>query len=126
VVHVRETAVVEELAYEAEDAEQAHAAVVAHLDRLAAQNIAATGQVLTSVGDHAGAGRALARHATDVGARAVALGRSRRGPAAQFGDGSFTSALIHAATCTVVLLQRDEAPDTLTASMLHELSGKAV
>ncbi|TCC64726.1 MFS transporter [Kribbella pittospori] len=125
VVHVRETAVVEELALDAEDAEQAHAAVVAHLDRLAAHHIAATGQVLTSVGDHAAAGRALARHATDVGARAIALGRSPRGPAAQFSDGSITSAVTHAATCTVILLEPDKDPDTLTASRLRELRDTA-
>ncbi|MFG1626837.1 MFS transporter [Kribbella sp. NPDC049227] len=125
VVHVRETAVVEELALDAEDAEQAHAAVAAHLDRLAAHHIAATGQVLTSVGDHAAAGRALARHATDVGARVIALGRSPRGPVAQFGDGSITSAVTHAATCTVILLEPDKDPDTLTAARLRELRDRA-
>ncbi|TCC43813.1 MFS transporter [Kribbella capetownensis] len=125
VVHVRETAVVEELALDAEDAEQAHAAVVGHLDRLAAHHIAATGQVLTSVGDHAAAGRALARHATDVGARAIALGRSPRGPVAQFSDGSITSAVTHAATCTVILLEPDKDPDTLTESRLRELRDTA-
>jgi nucleotide-binding universal stress UspA family protein len=105
VVHVRETAVVEELAIDAEDAEHAHAAVQDHLDRLFAQGIAATGQVLTSVGDHAAAGRVLAQHADDVDARTIAVGRSPRGPVAQFADGSFTSALTHAAARTVVLVE---------------------
>ncbi|WP_405066424.1 MFS transporter [Kribbella sp. NBC_01510] len=105
VVHVLETAVVEELAIDAEDAEQAHAAVLDHLDRLFAQGIAATGQVLTSLGDHAAAGRVLAQHADDVDARTIAVGRSPRGPVAQFADGSFTSALTHAAARTVVLVE---------------------
>jgi MFS family permease/nucleotide-binding universal stress UspA family protein len=115
VVHVRETAVVEELAIDAEDAEQAHSAVLGHLDRLAAQGIAATGQVLTSVGDHAAAGRVLAQHADDVDARVIAVGRSPRGPGAQLADGSFTTAVTHAAARTVVLLEPGKAPHQVTA-----------
>ncbi|MGY5050740.1 MFS transporter [Streptomyces sp. 900105755] len=121
VVHVRRTAVVEELAADTETPDEARAAVVAHLDRLAAQGVAATGQILDSVGDHAAAGRVLARHAAEVHARAVAVGRSPRGPLAQFADGSLTSALTHAATCTVVLLDPADAPLPLTASTLVEL-----
>jgi MFS transporter, ACDE family, multidrug resistance protein len=115
VVHVRETAVVEELAIDAEDAEQAHSAVRGHLDRLAAQGIAATGQVLTSVGDHAAAGRLLAQHADDIDARVIAIGRSPRGPVAQFADGSFTTAVTHTAARTVVLVEPGNAPYRLTA-----------
>ena len=115
VVHVRETAVIEELAIDAEEAEQAHAAVLSHLDRLAAQGIAATGQVLTSVGDHAAAGRVLAQHAADIDASIIAVGRSPRGPLAQFADGSFTTAVTHAANRTVVLLEPGKAPYPLTA-----------
>ncbi|SED71285.1 MFS transporter [Streptomyces sp. Ag109_O5-10] len=121
VVHVQRTAVVEELAADTETRDEARAAVVAHLDRLAAQGVAATGQILDSVGDHAAAGRVLARHAAEVHARAVAVGRSPRGPLAQFADGSLTSALTHAATCTVVLLDPADAPLPLTASTLVEL-----
>ncbi|MER7841613.1 MFS transporter [Streptomyces sp. NPDC096040] len=121
VVHVQRTAVVEEQAADTETAEQARAAVTAHLDRLAAQGFAATGQILDSVGDHAAAGRVLARHAAEVHARAVAVGRSPRGPLAQFADGSLTTALAHAATCTVVLVDPTDAPLRLTASTLVEL-----
>jgi MFS transporter, ACDE family, multidrug resistance protein len=124
VVHVRETAVVEEMAIDAEDREAAREAVAAHLDRLAGHGIAATGQVLTSVGDHAAAGRALAQHAADVDARLVAVGRSPRGPAAQFADGSFTTALTHAASTTVVLVRPDESPHELTAAAMAELRGQ--
>ncbi|MFJ5642160.1 MFS transporter [Streptomyces sp. NPDC093223] len=121
VVHVQRTAVVEEQAADTETTEEARAAVTAHLDRLAAKGFAATGQVLDSVGDHAAAGRVLARHAADVHARAVAVGRSPRGPLAQFADGSLTTALAHAATCTVVLVDPADAPRPLTASALAEL-----
>ncbi|MEW1780001.1 MFS transporter [Streptomyces sp. NPDC086777] len=121
VVHVQRTAVVEETAADTETPDEARAAVVAHLDRLAAQGFTATGQILDSVGDHAAAGRVLARHAADVHARAVAVGRSPRGPLAQFADGSLTTALAHAATCTVVLVDPADAPLPLTASTLVEL-----
>jgi ACDE family multidrug resistance protein len=114
VVHVRETAVVEELAIDAEDAEQAHSTVLGHLDRLAAQGIAATGQVLASVGDHAAAGRVLAQHADDIDARIIAVGRSPRGPVAQFADGSFTTAVTHTAARPVVLIEPGKAPYRLT------------
>ncbi|MFJ5261751.1 MFS transporter [Streptomyces sp. NPDC088387] len=121
VVHVQQIAVVEGQSARAEDEKTGRAAVTAHLDRLAAQGLTATGQLLTSVGDHAAAGRALARHAADVGARVVAVGNSPRGPLAQFADGSFTSALTHTATCTVVLVDPGAAPRELSADTLAEL-----
>jgi ACDE family multidrug resistance protein len=121
IVHVRETVVMPDLAVDTEDAEHARAAVCAHLDRLAGHGIAATGQILTSVGDHAAAGRALAQHAADVDARTVAVGRSPRGPVAQFTDGSFTTALTRAAATTVVLVRTDEEPHELTADAMAAL-----
>ncbi|MCT2548070.1 MULTISPECIES: MFS transporter [Streptomyces] len=125
VVHVQQTAVIEEQAVETETADQARAAVTAHLDRLTAHGIAATGQILTSVGDHAAAGRALARHAADVHARTVAIGHSPRGPVMQFADGSFTTALTHAAACTVILVEPDSTPRPLTTDALAELRNSA-
>ncbi|WP_405995968.1 MFS transporter [Streptomyces sp. NBC_00986] len=121
VVHVQLTALVEELAADTETPEQARAAVTAHLDRLAEQGVPATGQILTTVGDHSAAGRVLARHATDTGARAIAVGRSPHGPLTQFAEGSFTTALTHAATCTVVLVETDNAPRHLTSATLPAL-----
>ncbi|GAA2989600.1 MULTISPECIES: MFS transporter [Streptomyces] len=126
VVHVRQTAVVEEQAVDTETDEQARAAVASHLDRLAAEGVTATGLILTGVGDHAAAGRALARHATAVGARTVAVGRSPRGALVQFADGSFTTALTHAAECTVVLVEADDTSRHLTADTLTELRGSTL
>lgn len=125
VVHVRETAVIEEQALDTEDADHARAAVLAHLDRLAAHGITATGQVLTSVGDHAAAGRVLAQYAADVEAHTIAVGRSPRGAVAQFTDGSFTAALTHAAACNVVLVEPGRTPHRLTAASLEELRTKS-
>ncbi|GHJ37015.1 MFS transporter [Streptomyces sp. TS71-3] len=120
VVHVHQTAVVEEQAVDTETFDQARAAVAAHLGRLTARGITATGQILGSVGDHAAAGRALAQHAADVQAATVAIGRSPRGPFAQFTDGSFTTALAHAAPGTVVLVDPDTEPRPLTAATLAQ------
>ncbi len=125
VVRVRETVVIEELAIDPEDAESARDAVAGQLDRLAAHGVAATGQILTSVGDHASAGRVLAAHAADVQARTVAIGRSPRGPVAQFADGSFTAALTHAAAGTVVLVDPATEPYELTAQSLAALRDPA-
>ncbi|HZC73722.1 MAG TPA: MFS transporter [Jatrophihabitans sp.] len=121
VVHVRETKVLEELALEPEDAEHAHAAVRAHLDRLRAQDCTVTGQVLTSVGDHATAALVLAEHAGGVAARAVAIGRSPRGSLAQFTDGSFSTTLTRAAPCSVLLLRPGAAPQPLSEHAFAEL-----
>ncbi|MFF4836668.1 MFS transporter [Streptomyces sp. NPDC001315] len=125
VVHVQQTAVVEEQATDTETLDQARAAVTAHLDRLTAGGTTAHGQILTSVGDHAAAGRALAQHADSVGARTIAIGRSPRGSLAQFADGSFTAALTHAARCTVVLVDTSHAPTPVTTANLKELRNSA-
>ena len=121
VVHVRETEVVEQQAVDAEEPEAARATVAAHLDRLASYGIEATGLVLHSVGDHATAGRVLALHAAEVDARAIALGRSPRGPVAQFADGSITAAVTGTSDRPVVLLVPGEEPASLTGASLEEL-----
>jgi nucleotide-binding universal stress UspA family protein len=123
VVRVRETVVIEELAVDPEDEDDARAAIADLLEHLTAHGIAATGQILRSVGDHAAAGRVLAQHADEVQARTVAVGRSPRGPASQFAEGSFTSALTHATTRTVVLVSPGATPHELTADVLPSLRG---
>jgi ACDE family multidrug resistance protein len=125
VVHVQQTAVVEDQAADTEPADAARNAVTRHLDRLAAQGVTATGQILVSVGDHAAAGRLLARHAARIDALAIAVGRSPRGPLTQFTDGSLTMALAHSAECTVVLVDPEHSPRTLTSDALTELRGSA-
>jgi MFS transporter, ACDE family, multidrug resistance protein len=125
VVHVQQTAVVEDQAADTEPADAARDAVTRHLDRLAGQGVTATGQILVGVGDHAAAGRLLARHAARIGARAIAVGRSPRGSLAQFTDGSLTMALAHSAECTVVLVDPEHGPRPLTSDTLTELRGSA-
>lgn len=71
---------VEEQAVEPESAEEARAAVSAHLARLAAHGVTASGQVLTSVGDHAAAGRVLAEHAARAARGLISRGCRGRSP----------------------------------------------
>jgi len=123
VVRVRETMVIEELAIDPESQQEAQAALDRLLDGLTSRGIAATGRILHSVGDHAAAGRALAAYADSVGARTVAVGRSPRGPASQFAEGSFTSALTHGTTRTVVLVSPGGTPRPLTADVLPSMRG---
>ena len=116
----------EDQAIDTEDADHARAAVLARLNRLAVHGITATGQVLTSIGDHDTAGRVLDQHAADVEAHPIAVGRSPRGPVAQFTDGGFTVALAHAAACNVVLVEPGRTPHRLTAESLDELRIKSL
>jgi MFS family permease len=113
VVQVRETRVLSEFAFEAEDEPTTRARLRAYLDRLEAAGIAATGHVLHSVGDHAAAGRALARHANALDARAVVVGPSVYGSAFQFADGSLTTALTNAAKVPVIFVRPGELPQPL-------------
>jgi MFS family permease len=122
IVHVLETAVVEELAVDSEDSVAARSLLQAHLDRVAETGTSATGLLLHSVGDHAAAGRVLARHLAEVSARLIAVGSSPRGPVAQFADGSITTALLAAAPCDVVLLRPDEPARALSPEALHQLA----
>jgi hypothetical protein len=76
------------------------------------------------MGGHDGAGgRVLAQHAVDIEARTVAVGRSPRGPASQFAEGSFTAALTHATSRTVVLVSPGATPHELTTDVLPTLRG---
>ncbi|MDQ0260620.1 MFS transporter [Sinomonas atrocyanea] len=80
VVHVRETEIIEELAVSPETEDEARAAVAGHMDRLAGAGLAVRGLVLHSVGDHAASAEVIARHAAQVGARAVVVRKVPHGP----------------------------------------------
>ena len=120
-VHIRETAVIEETAIDTEDPEAAAAGVQTHLDRLAKKGIAATGLVLHSVGDHASAGNVLAKHAADIEARSVVIGTSPHGRIQQLAEGSITSTLANKAGVPVLLIVPGEEPHELTAANLANM-----
>lgn len=120
-VHIRETAVVEETAIDSADPDAAAAAVRSHLDRLTKKGILATGLVLHSVGDHASAGNVLAKHAADIGARSVVIGSSPHGRIQQLAEGSITSTLVDKADVPVWLIVPGEEPHELVAGNLANL-----
>jgi MFS family permease/nucleotide-binding universal stress UspA family protein len=120
-VHIRETAVVEEAAIDIVDPDAAVAAVRRHLDRLAKNGILATGLVLHSVGDHASAGNVLAKHAADIGARSVVIGTSTHGRIQQLAEGSITSTLVDKLEVPVLLVVPGEEPKELMAGSLKYL-----
>ncbi|WP_052207560.1 MFS transporter [Sinomonas humi] len=95
IVHVRETEVLEELAISPESEDEARAAVAAHLARLGdggLDGLTARGLILHSVGDRAAAADVLARHAADVGARAIVLRDSARGTVVKHLEPSLSAA----------------------------------
>ncbi len=116
VVRIVETSIVEEFAVDRDDTGGAREKLVRQLDRLAEDDLAVTGVLLHSVGDHAAAGRLLARHAATVHARNVTIGPSPNGIAAQLAEGSLTHSLIAHATCSVVLLRPEDADGLLATT----------
>jgi MFS family permease len=121
VVRVHETTVVDESAIEYRGIDEAREAVETQLARLAAAGVPASGHILPTVGDHGTAGKALARHADEVDAVAVAVGRSTRGAVVQFAEGSFTSTLTRTAHCNVMLVDPDSEPHELNPGDLADL-----
>lgn len=119
-VHVHETTIVEEFAIDAADWGWERQALRRHIDWLTQHGSTASGLLLHSVGDHAAAGRVLARHANNVDARTVAIGNSPHGAAVQFAEGSLTHALIASARCPVVHLRPGTTARELTADDFGE------
>ncbi|AMM31072.1 MFS transporter [Sinomonas atrocyanea] len=113
VVHVRETEIIEELAVSPETEEEARAAVSAHVDRLAGTGLAVRGLVLHSVGDHAASAEALARHAAQVGARALVVRKVPHGPVSRHLGASLAAAADGAAAPELVVI--DLEPEASTA-----------
>ncbi|NHC13087.1 MFS transporter [Motilibacter sp. E257] len=109
VLHVHETAVVEDVATERETLEQARTTVSALLARLGEERVPARGFVLRSVGGHAAVGHTIAEHANRRAARAVAVGAPSHSGLGVLAEGSATATLSREAECTVVLVRPEPA-----------------
>lgn len=79
VVHVRETDVLGDQAADLESQAEAQRVVERHLQLLARRGVAATGEVVRTVGDHEDAAEAVLAAARRTGADALVLGRPRHG-----------------------------------------------
>ena len=110
VVHVRETAVVEELAIEPEDEQDARAACSATSTAWPPTACRPAGRCSTVSATTRPPAGSSPTTPTRSDARLVAVGPSPRGTAAQLAEGSLTTALTHADRRPVVLLEPDKEP----------------
>ncbi|GII85698.1 MFS transporter [Sphaerisporangium siamense] len=88
VLHAREGVVTGEAAADVESVDAARAAVRRHLRRLADQDVPAVGHVLLTAAGHGAAGRMVAEHANQLGARLIVIGAPSHGGVAALMDAS--------------------------------------
>jgi MFS transporter, ACDE family, multidrug resistance protein len=104
VLHALESAVTSEGSTGSEDASAAEATVRACVEKLAAQGTPALGKVLRGAADHGAAGRIVAEHANDSGARAIVIGAPSHGGLPALVDGAASRELWRHAQCDIVMI----------------------
>ncbi len=114
VVHAREAAVGSDVAVDGEDIAAARALVRRGLDELAAQQVAAEGQILLHAADHGAAGRMVAEYANAVRAATIVIGAPSHGGLSAGLDASMSHEVLRAAQSNVVIVNPD-APLSLGA-----------
>ena len=87
------------------------------LDRLAAHDVPAEGQILLHAADHGAAGRMVAEYANTVGASTIVVGAPTHGGLPALIDGSATRELWRHARSNVLIVNPD-APDGVPAEDL--------
>jgi nucleotide-binding universal stress UspA family protein len=115
VVHAQEGATAGDAGTDAEDLDTARTMVRAHLDRLAARDIPAQGQVLLHAAGHGTAGRMIAEYATTIGAATIVIGAPTHGGLPALMDASASQELWRHARSNVVIINPD-APRTPAAA----------
>jgi MFS transporter, ACDE family, multidrug resistance protein len=109
VVHAQEGATAGDAGIDAEDLDAARAVVGQHLDRLAARDVPAEGQVLLHAADHGTAGRLVAEYANDVRAVAIVLGAPTHGGLPALMDASASRELWRHARSNVLIINPQAA-----------------
>jgi ACDE family multidrug resistance protein len=104
VVHAQEGATAGDAGIDAESLDAARAVVGQHLERLAAREIPADGQVLLHAADHGTAGRLVAEYANDIGAVAIVIGAPTHGGLPALMDASASRELWRHAHSNVVII----------------------
>jgi MFS transporter, ACDE family, multidrug resistance protein len=107
VLHVLETDVIDGDAVDAETADAARQVVLRHVARVRAAGLTGDGQVLRSVGDHAGNGSRIARYARDHHARAVVVGSSREPGFSALVDADVTDVVVRESPSRVLVVPVD-------------------
>jgi MFS transporter, ACDE family, multidrug resistance protein len=104
VVHAQEGATAGDAGIDAEDLGAARAIVGRHLERLAAQDVPAEGNVLLHATDHGTVGRLVAEYANDIGAVAIVLGAPAHGGLQALMDASASRELWRHARSNVLIM----------------------
>ena len=104
VVHAQEGATAGDAGIDAEDLDAARAIVGRHLERLAARDVPAEGQVLLHAADHGTVGRLVAEYANDIGAVAIVLGAPAHGGLQALMDASASRELWRHARSNVLII----------------------
>jgi hypothetical protein len=104
VVHAQEGATAGDAGIDAEDLDAARAIVGRHLERLAAQDVPAEGQVLLHAADHGTVGRLVAEYANGIGAVAIVLGAPCHGGLQALMDASASRELWRHARSNVLIM----------------------
>jgi nucleotide-binding universal stress UspA family protein len=104
VVHAQEGATAGDAGIDAEDLDAARTVVGRHLERLAARDVPAEGQVLLHAADHGTAGRLVAEYANDIGAVAIVLGAPAHGGLPALMDASASRELWRHARSNVLII----------------------
>jgi ACDE family multidrug resistance protein len=115
-LHVLERPVTGEAAADGESLDAARATVREHLRQLAASGVPATGHVLLSAADHGTAGRMLAEHADQIGARLIVIGAPTHGGIAALMDASASRELGRHARCHIFIVNPALAPSDLSGT----------
>jgi predicted MFS family arabinose efflux permease/nucleotide-binding universal stress UspA family protein len=104
VVHAQEGATAGDAGIDAEDLDAARAIVGRHLERLAARDVPAEGQVLLHAADHGTVGRLVAEYANNIGAVAIVLGAPAHGGLPALMDASASRELWRHARSNVLIM----------------------
>ncbi len=125
VVHTQEEAAAGGVAIDGETLDAVRAMVRGHLDRLAARNVPAEGQILLHAADHGAAGRMVAEYANTVGASTIVVGAPSHGGLTALVDGSASRELWRHARSDILVVNpdaprtRDEPSDRADAELLR-------
>ncbi len=125
VVHTQEEATAGDVAIDGESLDAAQAMVRSHLDRLAARQVPAQGQVLLHAADHGAAGRMVAEYANTVGARTIVVGAATHGGLPALMDASASRELWRHARSNVLVVNPD-APRSSLGVVEDEAEGVPV
>ena len=122
VVHTQEEATASDVAIDGESLDEARAMVRNHLDRLAAHQVPAEGQILLHAADHGAAGRMVAEYANTIGASTIVVGAPTHGGLPALMDASASRELWRYARSNVLVVNPDAPGGVPAEDLWRELA----